>query len=155
VLERAAREAAVDAMRDFPQLRQLGLALLLEVRIDEAVTRLEGAQSMRRSLERWRQSFGRWGRGVRHPEEHGDFFSGRIHALRTVVSWLADPRHDDNLLVVTGSAGTGKSALIARVVALADIELRDSLDLKSAPAETTPEAGAIDVELAVLSNTSR
>ena len=56
------------------------------------------------------------------PEESGWFFSGRRDISRKIVSWL-DGRGDaaaSNLLVLTGDAGTGKSAILGRVVALSD-----------------------------------
>jgi hypothetical protein len=89
------------------------------------------------------------------------YFSGREQLNRTIAGFL---REGNGTLVVTGGAGTGKSAVIARAVALADPELRRRLlapqasaadlapdfdqQLTGAPSGTVPEAGSVD--LAVL-----
>jgi len=89
------------------------------------------------------------------------YFSGRVQLNRTIASFL---REGTGTLVVTGGAGTGKSAVIARAVTLADPVLRQRLlvpeasaadlaanlarQLANAPSGTVPEAGSVD--LAVL-----
>lgn len=48
----------------------------------------------------------------------GDYFTGRAKALQQIGDWLALPDEQGCVLVVTGGAGTGKSALLGRVVTL-------------------------------------
>ncbi|GAA3235562.1 AAA family ATPase [Actinocorallia longicatena] len=66
-------------------------------------------------------------RGVTVDRERGHRFRGRRAALTEVTSWLDRPRPDGRVLVVTGSPGAGKSAVLGRVVTTADPELRASL----------------------------
>ncbi|WP_446046050.1 hypothetical protein [Streptomyces olivaceus] len=48
------------------------------------------------------------------------FFSGRSDQLRRIREWLEeDPSSDNSLLVITGSPGAGKSALLGVIVCLA------------------------------------
>lgn len=56
------------------------------------------------------------GRGVEHTGEHGDYFTGRARALTALTSWLAADRHDRRARVVTGDPGSGKSALLGRLL---------------------------------------
>ena len=63
-----------------------------------------------------------WGprsRGVEVEGDKGWYFTGRSRALREVVRWLRG-EEDDRIHVVTGSPGSGKSALLARLVTLSD-----------------------------------
>ena len=53
------------------------------------------------------------------------WFTGRTAEVDTVVGWVRDGR--PGLYVVTGSAGTGKSAIVGRVVSLSDPTERDRL----------------------------
>jgi hypothetical protein len=65
-----------------------------------------------------------WGptsRGVEMERQPGWYFTGRERVLRELSEWLRDPS-DDRTRVVTGRAGTGKSAIIARIVTLSDPE---------------------------------
>lgn len=73
------------------------------------------------------------GRGVTHPSEPGDFFTGRVPALTAVADWLGAPRDAGGLLVVTGGAGSGKSSLLGRCLALTDLD-------SSARLSTNPSA---------------
>lgn len=61
------------------------------------------------------------------PGELGWNFTGREDASRAVSDFIAQ-RVDESLLVVTGDAGAGKSALIGRAVALTDADFRASLE---------------------------
>ncbi|MBT2675108.1 WD40 repeat domain-containing protein, partial [Streptomyces sp. ISL-14] len=58
-------------------------------------------------------------RGVEHLGEHGDHFVGRTAALTALARWLGGP-HDRRARVVTGGPGSGKSALLGRLLLLAD-----------------------------------
>ncbi len=59
-------------------------------------------------------------RGVSVDAERGFRFRGRRAALTEIVAWLDRDRPDRKVLVVTGSPGVGKSAVLGRVVATAD-----------------------------------
>jgi len=79
--------------------------------------------------------------------EPGWYFTGRAPVMRQVVSWLDDPEPEP-LLVVTGARGTGKSAVLARTVTLADPGFRTDpqyTDLVAGiPDDLMPPAGVID-----------
>lgn len=54
-------------------------------------------------------------------------FHGRSAALGMIVEWLDRPAPDGRILVLTGSPGAGKSAVLGRIVTTADAELRSQL----------------------------
>jgi WD40 repeat protein len=66
-------------------------------------------------------------RGVSVDSERGFRFRGRGRALTRITEWLVQPAPDRKILVVTGSPGVGKSAVLGRIVTTADIEIRESL----------------------------
>ena len=57
----------------------------------------------------------------------GWYFTGRERALRELVAWLNQPHTAGGARVVTGSAGSGKSALLARLVTLSDPRWRQQV----------------------------
>ncbi len=57
----------------------------------------------------------------------GWYFTGRERALRELVVWLNQAHTDGGARVVTGSAGSGKSALLARLVTLSDPRWRQQV----------------------------
>ena len=59
-------------------------------------------------------------RGVSIDSERGYRFRGRSVALREITGWLDRDRLDRRALVVTGSPGVGKSAVLGRIVTTAD-----------------------------------
>ncbi|MGH8904289.1 MAG: trypsin-like peptidase domain-containing protein, partial [Egibacteraceae bacterium] len=64
-----------------------------------------------------------WGpraRGVERDSRPGWYFTGRRQALHELVAWLEQAPADGAVRVVTGGPGSGKSAVLARLVALAD-----------------------------------
>ena len=75
------------------------------------------------------------------------YFTGRYRAREQLTGWITDPDRENGLYVVTGGPGSGKSALIAWLLALGDPRLRDRLT-GPAPAVASPagtdraEAGA-------------
>jgi hypothetical protein len=86
-------------------------------------------------------------RGVALASVLGWYFAGRTRVLRELVTWLSDPDLDHRVRVVTGDPGSGKSAVLARVVTLAQPEMRQRVPqavLTAAPAGTLPPPGAID-----------
>ena len=66
-------------------------------------------------------------RGVSIESERGYRFRGRTSALTQIVRWLDRPQPDRQVLVVTGSPGVGKSAVLGRIVTTADPAIRASL----------------------------
>ncbi|MFG2127534.1 caspase family protein [Streptomyces sp. NPDC048751] len=88
----------------------------------------------------WAAHFDPRGRGVEYASEKGDFFTGRLQALATLASWLREPQHDGRARVITGGPGSGKSALLGRLLALADT---DPGVWPTAPAYVTPPAGCV------------
>lgn len=56
------------------------------------------------------------------------YFTGRQKALAELVDWLKDPAGGGRARVVTGSAGVGKSAVLAHLVTLADENERARLE---------------------------
>ncbi|MGD9528655.1 MAG: trypsin-like peptidase domain-containing protein, partial [Pseudonocardia sp.] len=66
-------------------------------------------------------------RGVSVVSEQGHRFRGRVRALTEIVAWLERPVLDRRIMVVTGSPGVGKSAVLGRVVTTADAQVREAL----------------------------
>ncbi|MDR7381107.1 hypothetical protein [Promicromonospora iranensis] len=80
------------------------------------------------------------GNGVSNVGQDGSFFRGRRAALREINGWLSAPATDQvnpRVLIVTGSPGTGKSAVLGRVLMAANDTSRsvsdDQLDEVAAP----------------------
>ncbi|MBO3746675.1 trypsin-like peptidase domain-containing protein [Streptosporangiaceae bacterium NEAU-GS5] len=63
-------------------------------------------------------------RGVTVDTERGYRFQGRTTALTEIVDWLLRPNPQRRALVVTGSPGVGKSAVLGRIVTTADPKIR-------------------------------
>jgi hypothetical protein len=60
-------------------------------------------------------------RGVETAHLPGTYFTGRRRALTELATWLtSSPDPTDNLRVVTGGPGSGKSAVLARLVTASD-----------------------------------
>ena len=59
-------------------------------------------------------------RGVSAGSERGFRFRGRSEVLKAICGWLDRDRLDRRALVVTGSPGAGKSAVLGRIVTTAD-----------------------------------
>jgi hypothetical protein len=77
--------------------------------------------------------------------EAGWYFTGRRKELAHIVKWLGKSDSRGKPYVVTGSPGSGKSALVSRLVALSDGERRQRLpDLASLPPETVPAIDSIN-----------
>jgi WD40 repeat protein len=86
-----------------------------------------------------------WGprsRGVQLEGQQGWFFTGRTRALRELVSWLG--QDDRRARVVIGGPGSGKSAVLSRLVTLADSAYRARAPLAAIPEETVPPVGSVD-----------
>lgn len=98
-----------------------------------------------------------WGprsRGVEFDQQHGWYFTGRHAALRRIASWLvSDAAIGSNIFWVTGDPGSGKSAVISRIVTLSDPGLREDpafrerTGLEKLSPETVPPSGAVDLAI--------
>lgn len=77
--------------------------------------------------------------------EAGWYFTGRHKELAQIVKWLRKRTSGDKPFVITGSPGSGKSALVSRLVALSDGSRRERLpDLSSLPPGTVPPVDSIN-----------
>ncbi|WP_345602230.1 caspase family protein [Streptomyces chumphonensis] len=72
--------------------------------------------------------FGPRSRGVEHAGERGDYFTGRARALHELTAFLNSPSrdHDRKARVITGDPGSGKSALLGRLLTLTDPDTPES-----------------------------
>jgi len=84
-------------------------------------------------------------RGVSIESERGWRFRGRAAALSAIVSWLDRATPDRRVLVITGSPGVGKSAVLGRIITTADDRIRASLP----PDDETVRASLGSVSCAV------
>ena len=102
-----------------------------------ALARWSVAAAGEGALAQWGWSLDRDPEGVRHwrprargvsiDSERGWRFRGRTAALTAIVSWLDRGVPDRRVLVVTGSPGVGKSAVLGRVVTTADPQIAAAL----------------------------
>ncbi|MFE4373366.1 hypothetical protein ACFRMN_35050 [Streptomyces sp. NPDC056835] len=79
-------------------------------------------------------------------DDPGWYFSGRQELNRRLTSFVEGPA---GVLIVTGTAASGKSAVLARAVTLSDSAFRASPRyaeaVSKAPADTVPDEGSIQV----------
>ena len=64
--------------------------------------------------------------GVEVSTEAGQYFSGRQAALNELMVWLNAEKSDGCMRVVTGDPGSGKSAVLARLVVLEATDIIDA-----------------------------
>ncbi|MCQ9178639.1 hypothetical protein KMT30_06265 [Streptomyces sp. IBSBF 2953] len=105
----------------------------------------------RESLQYWvSRASGRAG-----DDDAGWYFSGRGELMRELVGFV---REGSGVLAVTGAAGSGKSALLARLVTLSDPVFLDLPDFRDAlgrvPEGMRPSAGAVDAAVLARAKTS-
>jgi len=86
------------------------------------------------------------------PGEEGWFFAGRQAVTRAILNWLDErgPAAAESRYVLTGDGGTGKSAILGRIVALSDPEFRaSSMGIRAAAnaGDTVPGIGSIDAAI--------
>jgi len=97
-----------------------------------------------------RDHFGPRGRGILPSSvRSGSYFTGRVRVLTELAAWLGDASDADaRARVVTGGPGSGKSAVLGRLLWLADPLRRrgqESVSEVTATAETVPPLGVISV----------
>ncbi|MFG2296640.1 AAA family ATPase [Streptomyces sp. NPDC048603] len=80
-------------------------------------------------------------------DDEGWFFSGRRRVLGEITSWLS--ARQPGLFLVTGSAGSGKSAVLGRIATLSDPSHRADIVAHGAlaPEDPDPGEGSVDVSL--------
>ncbi|WAP60724.1 WD40 repeat domain-containing protein [Streptomyces sp. S465] len=87
--------------------------------------------------------------------ETGWYFCGRERLLRRTIDWLE--RAERGLFAVTGSPGTGKSALLGRIATLSVPALRSVAEgegaLNGTPNSLLPPLGSIDLALSCRNKT--
>ena len=81
-------------------------------------------------------------RGVVAEADAGWYFTGRHRALAELIAWLAESRPTQNLSVVTGGPGSGKSAVLSRLVTLSNPDYR-----ARAPVEVFAEGPEVPEDL--------
>jgi WD40 repeat protein len=85
-------------------------------------------------------------RGVELESQPGWYFTGRERVLRELSSWLKDPT-DRRARVITGRPGSGKSAILARIVTLSDREHRQLLPAREERMLEAFPTGIIDLAI--------
>lgn len=87
--------------------------------------------------------------------ETGWYFCGRHRLMRRVIEWLTAGKH--GLFAVTGSPGTGKSALLGRIATLSVPSLRVVAEeegaLNHTPNSALPPLGSVDLALSCRNKT--
>jgi WD40 repeat protein len=83
-------------------------------------------------------------RGVARDADPGWFFTGRPDVMRRVLDFA---RGEPGAMVVSGRAGAGKSAVLSRLVTLADSRFlkRYAVETAAIAPALRPEAGSVDV----------
>ncbi|MGW4369810.1 caspase family protein [Nocardia takedensis] len=86
-------------------------------------------------------------RAMGNQDNKGWWFTGRHTALTDINTWLTNPDTHDNLLVVTGDPGSGKTAVLGVIAALTDPDYHHSVPRTTLglPAEAAPPVGVVDV----------
>ncbi|MFJ7207133.1 tetratricopeptide repeat protein, partial [Streptomyces sp. NPDC098789] len=85
-------------------------------------------------------------RGI-DPTEEGWFFTGRRRALEEITAWLAEGAA--GMLLLTGSAGVGKSAVAGRIAALAHPAERAAVMEHAPLSQDDPDPGEGSVDAAL------
>lgn len=103
--------------------------------------RQEGAAAER--AEQLRSHFRPRGRGVLPSSlREGSYFAGRVQVLSELTAWINTEGSDTTRSrVVTGAPGSGKSAVLGRLVSLADAQLRGETPI--ALDQALPQIGAL------------
>ncbi|PAZ16209.1 hypothetical protein CLM62_09460 [Streptomyces sp. SA15] len=103
-------------------------------------------------LEFWRERAS----GRVSGDDVGWYFSGRTKPMRRLVDFLRD---GEGVLIVTGAAGSGKSALLARLVTLTAPAFAEDASyaalIARIPGELRPEPGSVDAAVLARNKSSR
>lgn len=67
-------------------------------------------------------------RGVERDSRRGRYFTGRSLVLTELSQWLEQEQGDPAIQVVTGAPGSGKSAVLGRLLSLSDPQFRAALE---------------------------
>lgn len=79
--------------------------------------------------------------------EAGFFFTGRRRSQKEIIQWIQGLGSD--LMIVTGPPGSGKSALIGRIVTLSVPEVREQLRTKGALLQDDPVPPENSIHIAI------
>ncbi|MFF9158377.1 hypothetical protein ACF1AB_39830 [Streptomyces sp. NPDC014846] len=92
-------------------------------------------------------------RGVARAADQGWLFTGRRRLMRDLIAAATGPT---GATVVTGGAGSGKSAALARLVTLSDPGFRAGYadHIRQIPADLQPPEGAVDVAVLATGKTA-
>ncbi|GAA3116948.1 hypothetical protein GCM10010449_43820 [Streptomyces rectiviolaceus] len=133
----------VDRLRE-RTARQAEHQLLLARRLESAATE---------RAEQLRGHFRPRGRGVLPSSlREGTYFAGRVQAVGELTAWINTEGPDiARSRVVTGAPGSGKSAVLGRLVSLADARLRG--ETPTAPDQALPQIGALGAAVHVRGRT--
>jgi WD40 repeat protein len=117
-------------------------------RLDVAETQAWDTVNARRRRAEALIHFAPRGRGTETSADVGHYFTGRIAVLSRLAAWLRGSSDTDvRAMLITGSAGTGKSAVIGRLVTRADQNLRWTIPDSSVPISTDLPPNIIDVAI--------
>ncbi|MFI7118819.1 AAA family ATPase [Amycolatopsis sp. NPDC049868] len=113
-------------------------------RPDAVVEVAPARQDLALSRQDLRTHWGPKARGVATDDEPGWLFTGRAELTRALI---AAATGEPGTTLVTGAAGSGKSAVLARLVTLSDPRFRrvHAAELKAVPDDLMPPSGAVDV----------
>lgn len=88
------------------------------------------------------------GRGTDVESGTGHYFSGRVELLTMLAGWLRrEVRNDTSALLLTGAPGTGKSAVLGRLVTRSDRRVRHTIPDATVPLSTDVPIGTIDTAI--------
>ncbi|MFJ8300480.1 hypothetical protein ACIQ9R_31945 [Streptomyces sp. NPDC094447] len=107
-----------------------------------------GAAERQRRYKDLVEHFSPRGTGRQTVQETGHYFTGRLRVLTRLAGWLRGETDDDvRVFVVTGPPGVGKSAVLGRLVALADDDARGGVPTHTVTPGTAPPSGSVTVAL--------
>ncbi|MBT2895344.1 caspase family protein [Streptomyces sp. McG3] len=107
-----------------------------------------GAAERQRRYKDLVEHFSPRGTGRQTVQETGHYFTGRVRVLTRLAHWLRGGTDNDaRVYVVTGPPGVGKSAVLGRLVALADDDARGIVPADSVTPGTAPPSGSVTVAL--------
>ncbi|MFE5661440.1 hypothetical protein ACFQ9H_35290 [Streptomyces sp. NPDC056517] len=107
-----------------------------------------GAAERQRRYKDLVEHFSPRGTGRQAVQETGHYFTGRVRVLTRLAGWLRGGNdREARVFVVTGPPGVGKSAVLGRLVALADDDARGVVPAGTIAPGTAPPSGSVTVAL--------